>query len=184
LGLFDRFFGNKSKQKVIRLPNPKFGQFNCFGNEIEKLIQEDCDTLAPLFNGKCVLSSEFPPKCDVIFIYAKFRENGQIVGTTLSWREIIRDSGAKVAVFAINNVANSYLAASDDPGYGHANFVLTIDRRGELFLDFYKKLFTKMFKGKSMPVAWVDLAPQIPGENHEDCPDSIFACELGQVTFG
>jgi hypothetical protein len=34
-----------------------------------------------------------------------------------------------------------------------------------------------------MPVAWVQLAPQIPGTVHENVPDSIFAAEVSHICF-
>ena len=34
-----------------------------------------------------------------------------------------------------------------------------------------------------MPLAWVKLAPQVSGAEHEDAPGTIFAPEAGQVTF-
>lgn len=37
--------------------------------------------------------------------------------------------------------------------------------------------------GNSMPVAWVQLAPQVPGHPHADLPETIFACELGQLAI-
>jgi hypothetical protein len=34
-----------------------------------------------------------------------------------------------------------------------------------------------------MMVAWVELPPQIPTEEHLDCPEAIFSCEAGHITF-
>jgi len=34
-----------------------------------------------------------------------------------------------------------------------------------------------------MPRAWVKLAPQVPHGTHPDCPEAIFACEIGQLAF-
>ena len=39
-----------------------------------------------------------------------------------------------------------------------------------------------MNSGKSMPVAWVTLAPQIPRIQH-DAPETIFMAGRGQVRF-
>jgi hypothetical protein len=44
-----------------------------------------------------------------------------------------------------------------------------------------RRLVTEMKQGTSMPRARVELAPQ--RGTHPDCPDSIFACELGQLAF-
>jgi hypothetical protein len=61
--------------------------------------------------------------------------------------------------------------------------VLTLRRKGTSFVSFFQRLFADMAKGVSMPVAWVRLAPQVPGHEHPDCPDTIFACEAGQIAF-
>ena len=37
--------------------------------------------------------------------------------------------------------------------------------------------------GTSMPRAWVKLAPLVPRGTPADCPETIFACELGQLAF-
>lgn len=41
-----------------------------------------------------------------------------------------------------------------------------------------------MANGVSMSVAWVNLAPQIPGHDDPALPASVFACEVGQIAFG
>jgi hypothetical protein len=61
--------------------------------------------------------------------------------------------------------------------------VLTINRKGVAFATFFRRLFEDMSNGISMPDAWVKLAPQIPGHDSPDCPDSFFACEIGPVTL-
>ncbi len=98
-------------------------------------------------------------------------------------REIIRDSGASVVVVASENQVDAYSAASGNKNIGRANLVMTIDRNGRIFPNFFVRLFADMKKGVSMPVAWVKLAPQGPGIDHADCPDTIFACEAGQIAF-
>jgi hypothetical protein len=40
-----------------------------------------------------------------------------------------------------------------------------------------------MFAGQSMPMAWVELAPQIPGTTHDNCPETIFAAKISHVAF-
>jgi len=41
-----------------------------------------------------------------------------------------------------------------------------------------------MKRGVSMPVAWINLAPQGPVKEQENLPSTIFACEAGQIAFG
>jgi hypothetical protein len=60
---------------------------------------------------------------------------------------------------------------------------MCIDRRGDKFAQFFHDLFTAMFDGTSMPVAWVKIAPQIPGATHTNTPESIMSAEVGQIVF-
>jgi hypothetical protein len=87
-------------------------------------------------------------------------------------------------IVASENPAERCIAAAGPTGYGQANLVVTFDRRGDVFASFYRRLFGEMTRGVSMPVAWVKLAPQVPGHGHPDCPVGLFACEVGQIAFG
>jgi len=69
-------------------------------------------------------------------------------------------------------------------GFGKTNLVMVSDRRGEAFGKFMVRLFGMMLEGKSMPAAWSEIQPQNGPAVEEVLPDSIFACELGDVTFG
>jgi hypothetical protein len=61
--------------------------------------------------------------------------------------------------------------------------VMCLDRRGDRFARFFCEFFSAMFDGTPMPVAWVNLAPQRPGEDHVDGPESIMSAEAGQIVF-
>jgi hypothetical protein len=123
------------------------------------------------------------PHCDVLFLYADFSQEGRVKGYARGLREIIRDSGAKVVVVASENSQDSCTKAGTRKSYGLANLVITFARRGEAFPRFFGKLFARMQKGMSMPEAWVQLAPQVPNNEHPDCPITIFLCEAGHVRF-
>jgi hypothetical protein len=60
---------------------------------------------------------------------------------------------------------------------------MTLKHNGPAFTTFFTELFRKMFAGRSMLLAWVELAPQIPGETHDNCPETIFAAEVSHVVF-
>ena len=64
-----------------------------------------------------------------------------------------------------------------------ANIIMTIDRKGAKFDRFCVRLFESMFKGHSMLLTWVQLAPQIPGREHPDAPSTILAAEAGHLAF-
>lgn len=81
------------------------------------------------------------------------------------------------------NNNDAYMAAAKKKRYGRANLVFIFDREGNAFGIFFHRLFTKMKEGTSMPVAWVQLAPQIPGMEHEEVPSSYCIFEVGQLAF-
>ena len=155
---------------------------NLMGPEAAPLIAEDLKTFTPLF-GKAQESTKGPPKCDVLLIYARIEESGKVARSDRGLRELIRDSGATVVVVASENSGDAYIAAGAQKGYGRANLVMTMARKEKRFTAFFGRLFRMMFDGQTMPVAWVQLAPQIPNAEHSDTPETIFAAEAGQVTF-
>jgi hypothetical protein len=171
-----------SKKQILTLTTPKVGIFNLGGEKTKGLIGSDIVFLRGLFS-EVEAGNLVPPRCDVLFLYAEFTADGTVLGSLLGLREIIRDSGAKVVVVASENSGGSYIKACKLQRYGRANLVMTLNRRGSAFGQFFMTLFSKMKSGISMPVAWNELAPQIPGEVHPDCPAMIFACEIGQLSF-
>lgn len=86
-------------------------------------------------------------------------------------------------VVASDNNGKSYAAAGRSTGYGLANLVLTLRPKGIAFTQFFAQLFRRMSNSKSMLLAWVELAPQIPGATHENCPESIFAARVSHIVF-
>lgn len=177
------FRARRGRVGRTRIESPKLGFLNLKGAADEQILAEDKRALASLFSA-CQESSTAAPACDVLFIYCDIGSDGRISGTTASLREIIRDCGARVVVVASENAGDSYIAAAaQQTGNGHANLVMTIDRRDAVFSTFFSRLFAEMMKGTSMPMAWAKLAPQIPGHDHADCPGAIFSAEAGQIAF-
>jgi hypothetical protein len=146
------------------------------------LAGQDRAALGPLFSS-IVESHSAPPTCDVLLVYCEIEAGGKVAGSPLSLRQIIRDAGARVVIFAAENDPERYMEAAQPAGYGAANLVMTLERKGDAFTGFFGELFGLMFRGVSMPAAWVQLAPQIPGHPHADLPETIFACEAGQLAF-
>jgi hypothetical protein len=168
---------------VPKIKSPTLGVLDLSEPAPSQYAVVDLELLGPLFS-KVRHSAGAPPKCDVLFIYCAIDQSGGIARCDLGLREIIRDSGANVVVVATENGGKAYIAAAPAKRYGKANLVMTLDRRGAVFGQFFFHLFTEMKLGTSMPVAWVKLAPQIPGKDHSNCPSTIFACEVGQLAFG
>lgn len=173
-----------AKEEPVRqvIESPKLGILNLKGDSSAGVMAEDKEALIPVFDS--VLESQREvPHCDVLLIYCDLQANGRIHNSSEGLREIIRDSGASVVVVASENEGEGYIAAAQHKDYGLANLVMTVERNGKCFPRFFHDLFAQMKRGVTMPVAWVTLAPQIPGRVQEDCPVTIFACELGQVAF-
>ncbi len=176
------FLLRSRRARAPAVVRPVLGILNLDADRFGPLASEDRAALAPLFSS-VVESNRVPPECDVLLLYGSIGPQGQIDRSPVGLREIIRDAGAKVVVVAAENEAERYIEAAQPAPYGKANLVMTLERRGDAFPTFFRQLFGRMFSGTSMPVAWVELAPQIPGHEHSGCPETIFACELGQLTF-
>jgi hypothetical protein len=183
------FFGSQRIRRVtsqhpLVIQSPRIGFLNFMGNDARENLEQDRAALTPLFQSAEEKSGESAPRCDVLMIYGKIEESGLIAGSTNSLRQIIANSGAAIVIVASENTAQRYIAAGKRPGQGRANIVMTIDRKGAIFSRFCVSLLTKMFEGKSMLLAWVDLAPQAPeAKGHENCPDTIFAAEISHIVF-
>ena len=171
-----------SKNRVPVLSSPKVGILDLGGEQTKGLVESDVNFLRSLFADVRVVDLG-TPSCDVLFLYAELTAKGAVLGSASGLREIIRDCGAKVVVVASANPSGHYIRAGKQKPYGRANLVMTLDRRGDAFGQFFLALFSKMKRGASMSSAWVELNPQVPGRDQFDCPGTIFACEIGPLTF-
>jgi hypothetical protein len=172
---------------VFIIRSPRFAILNLKGDAAAGIIAEDTAALLPVL-GKAEQSASTVPRCDVLFVYCDLEPNGRIPNSANGLREIIRDSGAVVVVVASDNPGDAYVAfGGEKTTYGKANLVMTINRAGTGFSNFFAKLFADMNRGVSMPVAYVKLAPQYPpefqGDVPSDLPGTLFVCEAGQVAF-
>ena len=170
---------NRSTRTVVA---PRFGTLNLMGEAGAILEATDTAALAPVL-GDAARSSTVPPRCSVLFLYCDLERDGRVKNSSDGLRELIRAAGATVVVVASENSGDSYIAAAKARPYGRANLVMTLARRGAVFPRFFVQLFESMRHGVPMPVAWVKLAPQTRGEPRAECPETIFACEAGQVSF-
>jgi hypothetical protein len=177
------FFSRRRGVGAATIQSPRIAFLNLKGTAGEQILAEDKSALASMFSTVQESSTTPPPTCDVLFIYCDIDSNGRIACTTAGLREIIRDSGARVVVVASENDGDNYMASADKNGFGHANVVLTLNRSGPVFPTFFSRLFRDMMNGTTMPMAWVKLAPQIPGHDHPDCPGTIFSAGAGQIAF-
>ena len=180
VGYQQRQGGTLANSTLIR--SPKLGILNLKGGSVVGIVAADRSAVTSFF-ATIAETTKSAPSCDVLLVYCDFDSDGNVIGSTLGLREIVRDSGAKIVIVASENSGGKCVKAARTTGFGKANLVLTINRKGTAFATFFKRLFGDMANGVSMPNAWVKLAPQIPGRDHPDCPDSFFACEIGPVTL-
>jgi hypothetical protein len=166
----------------VIIESPRLGFLNLLGPLAQTMLDEDKAALRLLFSSSQE-NETGPPQCDVLMIYARIQTDGTIVGYSGGLRDIIRQSRAPIVVVASENDVQSYVAAGKKTGSDQANLVMTLKRRGPVFGKFLTDLFQKMLDGKSMPLAWVELAPQNPGAAQENRPEAIFSAEVSHIVF-
>ena len=163
------------------IENPTIAFLNLIGPAASPLIAEDMAALKPFFS-ECLNSEGDVPTCNVLMIYATITPGGVVQNTDHNLREIINKSQAPIVVVATENSAESYIATGKLPRLASANLVMTLERRGQVFPVFFKELFEMMHHSVTMPMAWVKLAPQIPGAQ-PNVPGTICAMEVSHVLF-
>jgi len=182
MGLPSRLFGSNKPTPIVpiaqtqtttrsttvhdpfRIDNPVIGFLNLRGSAGEEGMKGDRQLLAPLFREVRESRSEVP-QCAVLFIYCDVEPAGKIAGSSSGLRDIIRAAGAYVAVVASENPPDNYMKCLGSRDAWTANITLTIDRKGDKLPKFFAELFRRMYAAKSMLMAWVELAPQIPSQH-------------------
>lgn len=189
MGFLSRLFGTRAPDsqlttaiRPLSIASPSIGFLNLQGAAGAACATSDQEVLAPLFTTARTSAHEVP-KCDVLFVYCSFDATGNIDGDPRRMRDLIREAGAYVAVGACENVPEHSFKAIDGDNGWTANIVLVMERRNDKFVLFFRRLFRAMLDGESMLMAWVALAPQMPGHDHPDAPISILVPEAGHVTF-
>lgn len=140
-------------RRTRTIKSPTIGFLDLSQTVASSELAEDKTAIGPLFSSSFESSTD-PPKCDVLFIYCEIKDDGAIGSHPRTLREIIRDSGAAIVVVATANITAAYMAAGKKQKHGAANLVMTLDRRGPGFGNFFRHLLTLMKNGVSMPVAW------------------------------
>jgi hypothetical protein len=189
MGLLAKLFGNRTSSirttvnRPFKIQDPSIGFLNLHGDAGARLLEADKLALGTLFS-KIKVSDELPPpQCDVLFIYCSFGPQPDTSESIAAPRDLIKSARAYIAVFASENDPNAYIKRMGKRKDWGANIVMVVNRNGDRFAAFFQHLFTAMFEGQSMPVVWVQLAPQGPSAKHDENPSAIFAAEAGHVTF-
>jgi hypothetical protein len=176
------FSQTTTHQRPFVIQSPVVGFLNLQGERGSELLESDSRLLSPLFS-ECRTSDSDVPRCDVLFLYCNIDPSGRVANATDSLRGLARMARAYIAIVATENNVDAYKKALEARVDWNSNLVLVLDRKGSAFSTFFQRLFEKMNNGTSMLMAWVKLAPQIPGYDHPDGPDSIMLAEAGHVTF-
>jgi hypothetical protein len=158
---------------VKRITDPVLGVYNLGGRDQDALAQCDLSALGDLFKDVRV-RSDCVPKCDVLLVYGAMDALGRFEGAHRSLGDVVDASGASIVVLATEHDGELLAAATRQQPIRQANLVLAIERKGDAFSAFLRSLFDKMMSGKSMPSAWVQIAPQGPTADHDALPSSLF----------
>jgi hypothetical protein len=185
MSFFSRLFGSVASAVIrpLKIQDPTIGFLNLCGDSATRLLESDKQALGPLFRKVRVSESLPPPQCDVLFIYCRLSPEADASDAIYSPRDLIKSARAYVAVFAMENDPNAYIRRIGKRTDWPANIVMVLNRNGDKFAAFFQQLFTAMFDGLPMPMAWVQLAPQGRSPKHADNPSSIYVAEAGNVMF-
>jgi hypothetical protein len=122
---------------------------------------------------------------DIVHLFCDVGPAGHLPGSSIQGTDLIESCcscNVKLLWLASSNSGDKYIEGFRARGK-QINLVMTIDRKDEKFSHLLEKLISKISKGLTIPVAWNQLCPQIPGTNHPDAPDSIFFAGRGGVRF-
>jgi hypothetical protein len=162
------------------------------GAEFAKFVTADSpiykrfysSTVATLFADADELIKALSRQYDIIHLFGNVSSTGLITGTNvngIAGTELLQrccESNVKLLWIASDNEADRYVKAFNARGR-RINLVMTLQRNGSSFPQFLDKLLFRMHFGETIPVAWADLCPQIPGESHPDVPSCIFFAGRG-----
>src|SRR5215204_5805589 len=116
--------------------------------------------------------------CDILHLFARVGSRHELqVGDGQDFFRHLSTLNIKILILASENVGDSlipFCTEASAAGLDRVNMVMTLERKGEAFGRFFKSLFGSMIKGRTMPQAWVELAPQNPHMVH-DAPETVFS---------
>jgi hypothetical protein len=98
--------------------------------------------------------------------------------------EACRKGDVKLLMLASDNPTDNYVKAfhkSKEPPGLKLHLVITLARNGEKFTRFLEALLRQVSNAKSLPQAWVALAPQTHAGAHGDLPETMLFAGRGGV---
>ena len=157
--------------------------------EQDKAIYEPYSTVAE-FKAKDLSDLEtflVGKTFDIVHLFMDFASDGTVEGQAgVKVFQLLTKADAKLVLLASDNSMDNYMAAfpvNQTKGIDNFHLVMTLDRKDDNFFDFFKSVFVLMAQGKSLPMAWVTIAPQHDGPWMEKLPDTVFAAKRGQLKF-
>jgi hypothetical protein len=123
---------------------------------------------------------------DIIHLFCNVSPGGEIAnpdGTPVVGTELLDrccEFNVKLLWIASDNESEVYIAGFKARGK-RMNLVMTLKRNDPKFSRFLDQILFRMFYGDTLPVAWVDVSPQIPGSTNPDLPSAIFYAGRGGV---
>jgi hypothetical protein len=163
-------------------------------NRFDDLANKDAEiygryykaTTTIIFPSLQALLKQLEQNFDIVHVICDVTPNGTIsdtAGKEMSGTELIQhccDHNVKLLWCASDNPAERYIKGFGARGK-RLNLVMTLARKGSSFSIALEKLLSQMAYGETMPNAWSNLWPQIPGAPHPDAPESIFLAGRGSV---
>jgi hypothetical protein len=163
-------------------------------NGFDDLLKADAEvygryyraTTAAVLPSIQALIGRLDQKYDIVHLLCDVTPNGTITDTNceeITGTELIQrccDQNVKLLWCGSDNPPERYIKGFGARGK-RLNLVMTLNRKGPNFPGLLQKLVSQMAYGNTMPVAWNDLCPQIPGSDHQDAPESIFFAGRGGV---
>jgi hypothetical protein len=188
MGILDLFRENKDEVQGTRV------LVCAVDDRFDDLLKEDSEVYGRYYRATTtavlpsiqVLLGRLEQKFDIVHLIADLTETGTIrdaSGREITATELIQrccDHDVKLLWAASDNPPERYLNGFGARGK-RLNLVLTLKRKGSNFPSFLRKILSRIAYGDTMPVAWNEICPQIPGSEHKDAPESIFFAGRGGV---
>jgi hypothetical protein len=183
LGFMDAFRRDQvvGTRILICATNPKFDELTRYDAEVYQHYYSASTFI--VFSQARDLISALGQGYDVVHLLCDVNSTGNIEGSDLTGAELMErccDSGVKLLWIASDNDVEGYISGFKTRGK-HLNLVMTLKRNDPHFSDFLGELLSRMSEGDTMPVAWSDVCPQVPGSSHAEVPESIFFAGRGGV---
>ncbi|HVZ89200.1 MAG TPA: hypothetical protein VHG72_19690 [Polyangia bacterium] len=167
-------------KRTKRIPDPVLGVLDLGVESIRESAAQDLDGLAPLFS-ETRHGAGSAPICDVLLTYCEITVAGEVKGSRQTFREIVRDSKASVAIIAREHSVDAYIAGVPILQFGRTNLIMTLKRNDPAFRALLARIFTEMKKGIPLPAAWKLAQPE---PQVVLVPELIFSNEIDPVAFG